>query len=55
MDNVCPEETELSSMSQGSRLSSIKVSGDPSSVATKKKQQHGLQKHFPRGGKKLAL
>ena len=50
MGNVYPEKANLSCMPQRSRWSSIKVTGDLS-VATKKKQQNGLQNHFPRGGK----
>ena len=45
IDNVCPEKTELSSVSQRSRSSSIKVSGDLS-FDIKKKEQYRLQKHF---------
>ena len=48
------KKNELSSMSQRSLLSPIKISGDLSSVATKKEQQIKLQKRFLRGGKKLA-
>ena len=44
------KKNEVFSMSQRSRLSSIKTSGD---LSTKKKQQNRLQKYFPRGGKKL--
>ena len=46
------KRTELSSMSQRPRWSSIKTSGYLS-FATKKMQQNRLQKHFLRGGKKL--
>ena len=47
------KKTELCSMSQRSKWSSIKISGDLS-FATKKKQQNRLQTHFLRGGKTLA-
>ena len=51
---MCPEKAELSTTSQRSRLSPMKISGDLSSVATEKKQQSRLQKQFLRGGRKLA-
>ena len=47
------KKTALSSVSQGSRWSSIKISGDLS-FATKKKQEIRFQKHFPNGGNELA-
>ena len=58
MDNVCPEKSELSSMSQ---KSGVRDQGGAQSqfqeispLLRKKKQQSRLQKHFPGGGKNLA-
>ena len=50
MDYVCPEKIELSSMSQRSGWSSIKISGDLS-FATKEKAAKQTAKIFFRGGK----
>ena len=48
------EKNEVLSMSQRTRVGSMKISGDIFSIATKKKQENKLQKGFPRIGKKLA-